>query len=46
MSNTQDKKDILNRFQSAEECSTQLFVLLDTLTDEVGSNIDMREVLK
>ncbi len=46
MSNEGDKKGILDRFQSAEECSNQLFILLDTLIDEVGSNIDMREVLK
>ncbi len=46
MSNTEDKKEILDRFQSAEECSDQLFSLLDTLANEVGSDIDMREVLK
>jgi len=38
MSNADDKKEILNRFQSAEEYSSQLYVLIDTLVSEVGSN--------
>ena len=46
MSNADDKKEILERFQSAEKHSSQLYILLDTLVDEVGSNIDMLDALE
>jgi len=46
MTNPQERDEILGRFQTAEECSNKLFELLDNLASEVGSNIDMREVLK
>ena len=46
MSNSEDKKEILDRFQSAEKHSSQLYVLLDNLVDEVGSNIDVLDNLE
>jgi len=46
MSNTDQRDEILGRFEKAEECSNQLFDLLDALATEVGSDVDMREVLK
>ena len=39
------KDRILNRFKDAEECSNALFVLMDELAADVGSDIDMQEVL-
>ncbi|WP_455757878.1 CZB domain-containing protein [Sulfurimonas sp.] len=39
------KERILNRFKDAEECSNALFILMDELATDVGSNINMQEVL-
>ncbi|MEA2100320.1 MAG: methyl-accepting chemotaxis protein [Campylobacterota bacterium] len=41
----QSKDEIMKRFQDAEEHSNKLFNLMDSLADEVGSDVDMNEVL-
>ena len=39
------QEEIMKRFSDAEEHSNKLFALMDELADEVGSNVDMSEVL-
>jgi len=45
MSNNKSKKDIMDNFQAAEEHSNKLFDLMDQLSNEVGGDINMQEVL-
>lgn len=45
MTQNSSKDEIINRFKEAEEHSNKLFELMDTLAIEVGSKIDMNEVL-
>ncbi len=45
MSESKNRKKIMQQFQDAEEHSNKLFVLLDDLANEIGSTIDMREVI-
>jgi len=39
------KDEILARFKDAEDHSVKMFALMDQLTEELGDNIDMKEVL-
>jgi len=45
MSKNKSKDAIMKNFQEAEDHSNKLFVLMDELANEVGSTIDMSEVL-
>ncbi|RLB76047.1 MAG: hypothetical protein DRH15_13160 [Deltaproteobacteria bacterium] len=45
MAKNKSKDDIMKRFEDAEEHSNKLFTLMDELAAEVGSSINMREVL-
>jgi len=45
MSKNKSKEDIMKRFQDAEEHSNKLFALLNQLVVEVGSSINMKDVL-
>jgi len=45
MSKAGKKDEIIERFQKAEEVSTQLFNLMDQLIEDVGESINMQEVL-
>jgi len=45
MSQNKQKDKILERFKTAEEESSKLFKLLDDLSNELGSDVDMRKVL-
>lgn len=45
MANDDSKEAIMKRFQDAEEHSNKLFTLMDDLANEVGSSVDMNEVL-
>ena len=41
----EQKDTIMKRFKEAEECFNSLLALMDNLTDELGSDINMSEVL-
>ena len=45
MAKNKSKDDIMKRFEDAEEHSNKLFALMDELAAEMGSSIDMREIL-
>jgi methyl-accepting chemotaxis protein len=45
MSENKSKDEIMKRFQDAEEHSNKLFDLMNKLSDEVGADIEMKEVL-
>ena len=45
MSKNKSKEAIMKRFQDAEEHSNKLFALMDQLAVEVGSSINMQDVL-
>jgi methyl-accepting chemotaxis protein len=45
MSETKSKDEIMQRFKDAEEHSNKLFDLMNKLSDEVGGDIEMKEVL-
>ena len=45
MSKVEKKEEILGRFRDAEEHSEKMFALMDQLTEELGDNINMKEVL-
>ena len=45
MAKTESKDEIVNRFKAAEEESKRLFELMDKLADELGDDVDMKEVL-
>lgn len=42
---TDIKEEIINRFAEAEVASTKLFQLMNELIEEVGENVNMKEVL-
>ena len=42
----ESKDEIMKRFQTAEEHSNKLFALFDELANEVGSDVNMSEVIK
>ncbi|WP_373035796.1 CZB domain-containing protein [Sulfurimonas sp.] len=46
MSESKSKDEIMKKFQDAEEHSNKLFDLMNNLSDEVGADIEMSEVLK
>ena len=45
MAKNKSKEDIMKNFQEAENHSNTLFSLMDTLSDEVGSDIDMSRII-
>jgi len=45
MNKNDSKNEIVDRFKEAEEHSKALFALMDQLSDELGDNVDMNEVL-
>jgi methyl-accepting chemotaxis protein len=45
MAKSESKEEIVERFKAAEEESQKLFALMDRLSEELGDNIDMSEVL-
>ncbi len=45
MSKNEEKEQIMKDFQTAEEHSNELFLLLDKLADEMGDTINMEDVL-
>ena len=44
MANSQSKEEIMKNFQEAENHSNTLFLLMDTLAEEVGSDLDMSRI--
>ena len=45
MNKNKNKEKMIDELKQAEEHSNKLMDLLDALADEVGQNIDMKEVL-
>ena len=45
VTDSKNQEEIIKRFDKAEECSNTLFTLMDELASELGTDVDMQEVL-